>query len=447
MECASMKVAFFVHHWEKNSVVIDLNDFVNDLRGPRWKVQTEAYRDFLCRGMVKEATDIKDKMNGIVTAGTCRGGHADAQVATLSGWMMFDFDHLGGRTAEVVETLAALDYVGVVFVSISGEGVKAFVRIDVENQKEYALAYPIVGQELDARTGVHYDPACSNLGRSCYSVYDPEVYYRPEATPFEWRGKTPVRVPAAPLMPVPVTGQDCGGYMRAFLDEFAGRNAFVRGGRHSFMLKLGRVASYKGFSQMEIEKLATEATARFAESDYLPAEGMRDLLSGYQYAGQNPLPVIPFSRVHKGSGFPMNPIPGSAGVEEEEAVLENNNELRALLPLFPESVYDALPKLLKRSLLAAHTPRERDMLLMGVLVNLSVCLPGVRFVYAGVEYSPHFYFAGIATAGTGKGVVALASYLSQPLHEQYARKAMAERKVYERKKRAWDLEVQQAFKQ
>ena len=66
--------------------------------------------------------------------------------------------------------------------------------------------------------------------------------------------------------------------------------------------------------------------------------------------------------------------------------------------------------------------------------------------YAGMEYSPHLYFAGVAPAGTGKGVVALAALLSQPLHDQYARKAADERKAYDTKKLAWEEELKEAFR-
>lgn len=139
-----MKVSFFIHRWKKESEVISLEEFVNDIRGPRWKVATEAYRGYLQRGMQKEAADIKEKMNGIVAAGTCRGGHAAAQVVSLSGWMMFDFDHSGTYTGRLLELLRALPYVGVAFISISGEGVKALVRIEVDTLEEYKTAYKVV---------------------------------------------------------------------------------------------------------------------------------------------------------------------------------------------------------------------------------------------------------------------------------------------------------------
>ncbi|MCS2957984.1 YfjI family protein [Bacteroides salyersiae] len=51
----------------------------------------------------------------------------------------------------------------------------------------------------------------------------------------------------------------------------------------------------------------------------------------------------------------------------------------------------------------------------------------------------------MAPAGTGKGVVALAALLSQPLHDQYARKAADERKAYDTKKLAWEEEPERGL--
>lgn len=72
------------------------------------------------------------------------------------------------------------------------------------------------------------------------------------------------------------------------------------------------------------------------------------------------------------------------------------------MPYFPQEVYECLPDLLKRGITLARGKRERDMLLMGMLAHLSACLPDVYFSYDQMEYSPHFYFAGVAHAGTGK---------------------------------------------
>ena len=440
-----MKVSFFIHRWKKESEVITLEEFVNDMRSPRWRVATEAYRDYRQRGMQKEAADIKDKMNGIVAAGTCRGGHAAAQVVSLSGWMMFDFDHSDAYTGCLLEQLRALPYVGMAFRSISGEGVKALVRIEVDTLEEYKVAYRVAGDEISHRVGFAHDGACSDLGRICSAVYDPEVYYRPDAEPFVWRDPAWQGVlPPAPVPALPAAA--ASGFIRTYLNDFASRNSFVRGARHDFMLKLGRGARYKGFSQEELNNLAKIASSEFTEPDYVPEECLKDILAGYQFVSSMPLSQDTLSRGHKVQRSFLNP-PDRASEESDEAELsEKNNELRGSMPVFPEEVYANLPDLLKQGVVQARGDREKDMLLMGMMANLSVCLPWVRFRYAGMEYSPHLYFAGVAPAGTGKGMVALTALLSQPLHDQYVRKGADERKVYETKKAVWDEEVKAAFR-
>lgn len=434
-------VSFFLHRWEKKSTVISLESFVADMRSPRWEVLTKAYRDFLLRGMHKEAADIKNNMSGITAAGVCHGGHAAAQVRELSHLLMLDFDHVGERRAEMVALLCTLPYVVLEFISISGEGIKVFVYVEVENAKQYAEAYAVVANRVSALLGMKCDGACRDLGRICYSVWDAEVYYNPNAQEFPWR--------ANPLPDVPqdTPCRAAEGFMEMFLREFEQKNVFMPGGRHNFMLKLGRAARYKGFSPVELEALKRLATPRFSENGYTEAEGEKDLLAGYEYVGSLPLSVNEPPGGHRGQGSPLAPHSRERQADEEDDLSEKSNELRTALPAFPKEVYHDLPHLLARGIVAGRTDRERDMLLMGMLANLSVCLPSARFSYDQREYSPHFYFAGVAPAATGKGVVALAAYLAQPLHDQYARQAARERKEYEARKRIWDQEVQMAFKQ
>ena len=80
----------------------------------------------------------------------------------------------------------------------------------------------------------------------------------------------------------------------------------------------------------------------------------------------------------------MAPSGGVADDGDEVALFEKNNELRDSRPVFPAVVYAALPGLLKRGVAVARGDREKDMLLMGMMANLSLCLTGVRFRYAGM---------------------------------------------------------------
>lgn len=62
----------------------------------------------------------------------------------------------------------------------------------------------------------------------------------------------------------------------------------------------------------------------------------------------------------------------------------------------PNQVYDHLPDFLKRAMKPARSKRERDILLLGLIANLSGCLPQVRISFDQRPYSPQLYTLIIA---------------------------------------------------
>lgn len=87
------------------------------------------------------------------------------------------------------------------------------------------------------------------------------------------------------------------------------------------------------------------------------------------------------------------------------------------------------------------------MLLMSILTNLSGCVPLVRTLYAHRLYSPHFFFAAVAPAGSGKGVVALSALLGSKIHREMEENNRRERKEYEQKMLEWEAEQKRAFRE
>ena len=443
-------VSFFLHRWEKTSITLSLADFMHDVRSPRWEVMTRAHRRWLEQGMKWEAAQAKDGMPAITVAGVFRGGHAAHQVKELSGLLMLDFDHTNQRTQEIVGLLRQLPYVMAVFVSISGQGVKAMVRIDAPNPAQYARAYAIVAAEVSSLVGAPCDLACRDLGRLCSAVYDPQAYYNPQAEvfplahftdPMESDREANTQPDAASTSPA------AGGFIRSFLADFRGRNAFVRGSRHDFMLKLGRVARYKEFSQAELQQLIAICTETCVESDFTAAEIEKSLTAGYQYAASTGKPQNSENGVHKVQGSPLTPKPGQGAPLSEEELSGISEELRSQAPYFPEEVYRHLPPFLHRGVELARTRRERDMLLMGMIANISGCLPGVQILYDQMYFSLHLYYTAIAQAGTGKGVLALAAYLPEAIHAHYEKQSEQERTQYEEALLNWELELKEANRQ
>lgn len=107
----------------------------------------------------------------------------------------------------------------------------------------------------------------------CYASYDPEAYYNPGAGVFPWPEQVDGLLQAEGECSAQSVGKAClagvaseagDGFMQVFLNDFDARNPFVAGGRHAFVLKLGRVARYKGFSPEEMRLLQKAVVEKYA---------------------------------------------------------------------------------------------------------------------------------------------------------------------------------------
>lgn len=460
MNIKNSKISYFTHVWGKKSTTITVSHFVSEIQSGHLQVFTETYRRWLREGKLKEASEMKRNMPAVVPGGVCRGGHAASQLQEISNLMVLDYDHTGERTQELVDLLKQLPYVAVAFISISGEGVKAFIHISMTDKSQYARIFSIVSAEVDRVLNFACDKQCPDITRMCFLAHDPNIYYNPEAEVFQISemqlqepeilriSSTTINVNSAETVPFVTTASDvpekAEGYMVTFLTDFSKRHPFVSGSRHDYILKLGQASRYKGFSTSELEELKRLAVEKHAEADFSPTEIEKTLSAGYQYINSNSKIFEQAQKDQKAQGSLMCFSAPSSTEDEEDEMLEKSNELRAEAPYFPKEMYEHLPDLLKRAMKVAHSPRERDMLLMGMMVNLAAALPYVRFRYDGREYSPHLYYASVAPAAAGKGIVSLTPLINDAVHRYYEQAYKEQKRQYEENKINWDLEVQQA---
>ena len=460
MNIKNVKLSLFTHVWGKKSSIITVSNFVSEIQSDHLQVFTETYRRWLQEGKLKEASDMKRNMPAVVPGGVCRGGHAASQLQEISNLMVLDYDHTGERTQELIDLLKQLPYVAVAFISISGEGVKAFIHISMINKTQYARIFSIVSAEVDRVLNFACDKQCPDITRMCFLAHDPNIYYNPEADVFQISemqlqeaeisvaSPTAVHARSVETVPFATDATDvpdaAAGYMATFLTDFGNHHSFVSGNRHDYILKLGQASRYKGFSTSELEELKRLVIEKHAEPDFSSTEIEKALSAGYQYINANLETFEQAKKVQKVQGSPLGFVPPSSSEDEEDEMLEKSNELRAATPYFSEEVYEHLPDLLKRAMKVARSPRERDMFLMGMMANLAAALPYVRFRYDGREYSPHLYYASVAPAAAGKGIVALAPLINDAVHQYYERGYKEQKRQYEENKVNWDLEVQQA---
>lgn len=442
--------SFYFSVFDEHAVDMTLEEFVKLLRGERWKVQVEEYQRLKASGRETEAKKLKRKLAALVIAGRCDGSHAETNLKQWSGDAMLDVDKCNGRVSEFLQVLKDTPWVKAAWRSVSYDGLKLVVRVEAESVDEYRLAYALVAWHVAQLLAFPCDMSCKNPTRPCFASYDPEAFFRPDTEVFPWRrfvtehpdrvgeilAELKVKTPAGASGP-PVAAS---GMLHTFFNEFLEQNPFVDGKKNEFLLKLGRIARYKGVGEEELARLKTLAVERLAGMGCAAGDIPPRIDSGYRYADMNKGPETPASRAHKAQGSPMRY--SEPNEEEEEAELEKleADKLRREVPCLPDELFDRLPDFLKRGLTHVRNKRERDILLLSMITNISGCLPGVRMNYGGMVYSADLYLVALAGSGRGKGVMQLAAILPAAIQEYYDELNRKDEREYRQKLLKWNLE-------
>ena len=442
--------SFYFSVFDEHAVDMTLKEFVKLLRGERWKVQVEEYQRLKASGRETEAKKLKRKLAALVIAGRCDGSHAETNLKQWSGDAMLDVDKCNGRVSEFLQVLKDTPWVKAAWRSVSYDGLKLVVRVEAESVDEYRMAYALVAWHVAQLLAFPCDMSCKNPTRPCFASYDPEAFFRPDTEVFPWRrfvtehpdrvgeilAELKVKTPASASKP-PVAAS---GMLHTFFNEFLEQNPFVDGKKNEFLLKLGRIARYKGVGEEELARLKTLAVERLAGMGCAAGDIPPRIDSGYRYADMNKGPETPASRAHKAQGSLRRY--SDSGEEGEEAEIEKleADKLRRNVPCLPDELFDRLPDFLKRGLTHVRNKRERDILLLSMITNISGCLPGVRMNYGGMVYSADLYLVALAGSGRGKGVMQLAAILPAAIQEYYDELNRKDEREYRQKLLKWNLE-------
>lgn len=442
--------SFYFSVFDEHAVDMTLKEFVELLRGERWKAQVEEYQRLKASGRETEAKKLKRKLAALVIAGRCEGSHAETNLKQWSGDAMLDVDKCNGRVSEFLQVLKDTPWVKAAWRSVSYDGLKLVVRVEAESVDEYRLAYALVAWHVAQLLAFPCDMSCKNPTRPCFASYDPEAFFRPDTEVFPWRrfvtehpdrvgeilAELKVKTPASASKPLVAAS----GMLHTFFNEFLAQNPFVDGKKNEFLLKLGRIARYKGVGEEELARLKTLAVERLAGMGCAAGDIPPRIDSGYRYADMNKGPETPVFRAHKAQGSPMRYSEPNEGEEEAELEKLEADKLRREVPCLPDELFDRLPDFLKRGLTHVRNKRERDILLLSMITNISGCLPGVRMNYGGMVYSADLYLVALAGSGRGKGVMQLAAILPTAIQGYYDELNRKDEREYRQKLLKWNLE-------
>ena len=443
----AMKITYFTHVRSKVCESMSLTQFIECTRNGTWQRITEEYRQALADGNEQRAARLKGNLPAIAPAGIFEGGHSAANLVQLSGLVDIDIDKCSERIEEIRELLHRLPYVVYTQVSPSNNGVKCLARVSISQASQYTPLFRLITTHISNHIQFPCDMQCSDVSRLQFVCHDPTVYYRPDAITFQehldLEGELPVQFPEPPPATPVLTDAAAlpgKGTALAVLEEVLREIPFLRGHRNECMLRLGQRIRVKDFSHEEVEKMISLAGEKLAQPDFPEEEIRRTLLSGYQYVSRKKATDEKEVYGHSMVTFPGATLSvGDTGAEEFD-LSYNTNRLRNEAPYIPDEVYEQLPPFLQDVVKHARTPRERDIMLMAGISNLSIAVPHVKLSYAGSLHGTQLFFAVVAPAGAGKGCAFKVSGIVDGIHHYYEKIHQIQMKEFQTNMQAWEIE-------
>jgi hypothetical protein len=267
------------------------------------KVKTKSLRD-------KE----KMKLPSVCFSGTFKHRAKDG-IINHSGFICLDFDHC--NVEEKKEELKSSPYIFACWVSPSGDGVKALVRIPAKIDKHEMFFHGLQAMFKDV------DPSGKDVSRVCYESYDKDIYINHTSTVFDkavdencydYDTRPPV---------LPVTSDDeIFNNIIKWLEKRG--DYFQPGNRNSFILKLAGALNRFGVSEYQAEMYCN----RYKEKDFTDSEIKRTVASAYKNKSQHGVSyfenIEKRHEVRKKIKEGHNPFDIAKGLSESENIKETD---------------------------------------------------------------------------------------------------------------------------
>lgn len=117
---------------------------------------------------------------------------------------------------------------------------------------------------------------------------------------------------------------------------------------------------------------------------------------------------------------------------------ESSDSDSIVVPTLTDSIFPELPDFLQKVIAVADSNEERDILLLGSIVAISACLPGIYGIYDGKKVYPNLYLFITAQASAGKGRLVHCKQLVKPVHADLRNQARLLKLQYENEMREYN---------
>jgi hypothetical protein len=379
---------------EKKSLLMIGKDIISD----KYKTEVEEIRNLIAQGNKAEADNKKKQLLAFTPSAVFTEKRQMPFLEMYSGFVHLDFDKL---TPEQLQTAFAIicqiSYTSLCFISPSGNGLKVFVEVSTELE-HHDIAYLQVQKYYEDATGLKADPSCKDVTRLCFMSHDPNAYRTIQNEKFivalpqfiqEQLSQTPTAI--APVVPIEQAEPEDLNITFLFNQQIQFTNqkaSYTDGNRNNYIYLLASNCNRVGLSQSDTEILCTQ------HFDLSEREIKTAVNSAYSHHTQE----------HKKFE------PKQKATDQEETQPEEQ------MPTLPDAVFDTIPEFLKHITQVATTKEERDILLLGSLVTLSVAFPKLIGKYGDNPVNTNLFIFISAKASAGKGILIHCRKLVEPIH-------------------------------
>jgi len=379
---------------EKKSLLLIGKDIISD----KYKTEVEEIRNLIAQGNKAEADNKKKQLLAFTPSAVFSEKRQMPFLEMYSGFVHLDFDKL---TPEQLQTafaiISKISYTSLCFISPSGNGLKVFVEVSTELE-HHDIAYLQVQKYYEDATGLKADPSCKDVTRLCFVSHDPNAYRTIQNEKFivalpqfiqEQQSQTPTAI--APVVPIETAEPEDLNITFLFNQQIQFTNqkaSYTDGNRNNYIYLLASNCNRVGLSQSDTEILCTQ------HFDLPEREIKTAVNSAYSHHTQEHKKFEPKQKTK----------------DQEETQPEEQ------MPTLPDAVFDTIPQFLKHITQVATTKEERDILLLGSLVTLSVAFPKLIGKYGDNPVNTNLFIFISAKASAGKGILIHCRKLVEPIH-------------------------------
>lgn len=392
------------------------------------KEQTLLARQRLAEGDKAGYDQIKRLFPAITPHAYYPGGRGKESEHELSGVMMLDFDHLDENEMKAqLESSKKLPSVILACKSLSGKGVHILIRYTPMAEEQFGLCYKALSEYAERVLGKTPDPACKNINRLMIINYDPDVYYNPEALPFDFSWVIWSNNPANKEFFM----MDENERLSRYLDASSGNLNFTEGNRHNEAVKLVGSLNRAGFEESHVEQ---ELCNRYEEAGFSSEEIKRIVRSIYKDNASE-------HGIHKKTFTPKTDKRTNGQLTSSE----NNNEgpdpddvLKTPCP-DPATVSDYIPQEFYTYVVDPEdSPEVCFASMFSLLLITGAMMPDVSCKISWSEIiRTQFYVAIAGPAASGKSLIKRAAHLFMIHSSQIEGESQAECDKLAAEHKAW----------